>query len=86
MVVLWCSKPKGRGSISGWAASSFTLVSEWKKPIRWNEKSVAVQQLARWCNGQGCGAPSPRGRESIPSWAKSSFKLVSEWKKRIRKL
>ena len=33
-VVLWCSKPKGRGSIPGWAGSSFTLVSEWKKPIR----------------------------------------------------
>ena len=33
-VVLWCPKPKGRSSIPGWAASSFTLVSEWKKPIR----------------------------------------------------
>ena len=42
-------------------------------------KSVAVQQLARWCNDQGCGAPSPRGRGLIPSWAKSTFKLVSEW-------
>ena len=34
VVVLWCSNPEGRGSIPGWAASSFTLVSEWKKPIR----------------------------------------------------
>ena len=29
--------------------------------------TAAVQQLARWCNGQGCGAPSPRGRGSILS-------------------
>ena len=34
VVVLWCWKPEGRGSTPGWAASSFTLVSEWKKPIR----------------------------------------------------
>ena len=33
MVVLWYSKPKGRGSIPGWAASSFTLVSEWKNRL-----------------------------------------------------
>ena len=45
------SKPKGRGSIPGSAASSFTLVSESKKPIRYNEKNVAVQQLARWWDG-----------------------------------
>ena len=82
MVVLWCSKPKVRGSIPGWAASFFTLVSEWKKPIRSNEKSVAVQQLVRWCNGQGCSVQNPRGPGSIPSWAKNSFKLVSEWKKK----
>ena len=31
--MLWCSNPKGRGSIPGWAPSSFTLVSEWKKPL-----------------------------------------------------
>ena len=61
MVVLWCSKPEGRGSIPGWAASSLTLVSEWKKPIRQNEKSVAVKQLAPWCNGQGCGVRNSRG-------------------------
>ena len=47
-----------------------------------NEKSVAAQQLARWCNGQGCGVRSPRGRGSIPSWAKSTFRLVSERKKK----
>ena len=85
-MVLWCSKPKGRGSITGLAASSFTLVSEWKKPMRYNEKSVAVQQLARWFNGQSCGTPRPRGPGSISSWVKSTFKLVSEWKKPIRKL
>ena len=34
VAVLWCLKFKGRGSIPGLAASSFTLVSEWKKPIR----------------------------------------------------
>ena len=33
-MVLWCSRPEGRASIPGWAATSFTLVSEWKKPIR----------------------------------------------------
>ena len=63
-MMLWCSKPKGRGSIPGLAASSFTLVSEWKKPIRYNEKSVAAQQLAWWCNGQGCGTPSPKPKGS----------------------
>ena len=30
--------------------------------------TAAVQQLARWCNGQGCGAPSPRRRGSILSY------------------
>ena len=39
---------------------------------------MAVQQLARWCNGQGCGVRSITRRGSVPSWAKSTFKLVSE--------
>ena len=30
-------------------------------------KTVAVQQLARWCNGQDCGVRSPRGPGSIPA-------------------
>ena len=44
-----------------------TLASEWNKPIRQNEKRLVVQQLARWCNGQGCGAPSPRGEDPFPA-------------------
>ena len=38
MVVLWCSKPEGRGSIPGWAASSFRLAPEWKKGLGRIEK------------------------------------------------
>ena len=33
VVVLWWWKPEGRGSIPGWAASSFTLVSHWKNRL-----------------------------------------------------
>ena len=81
-MMLWRSKPKRRGSIPGWAESSFTLVSVWKKPIRllnsWHGglmgKTVVYQ-------GQ-----RSRGRGSIPSRVKSTFKLVSEWEKPIRKL
>ena len=40
---------------------------------------MAAQQLARWCNGQGSGAPSPRGRGSagpraLLSWFQSGRK------------
>ena len=38
VVVLWCWKPEGRGSISGWPASSFRLVPEWKKGLGRIEK------------------------------------------------
>ena len=48
------------------------------------KKSVAGQQLTRWCDGQGCVVRCPRGRGSIRAWAASSFTLVSEWKKAIR--
>ena len=51
----WCNghgcvvrSPRGRGSIPGWAASSFTLVSEWKKPIKWNKK---VGPVSNWHGG-----------------------------------
>ena len=37
-VVLWCWKPEGLGSISGWASSSFRLVPEWKKGLGRIEK------------------------------------------------
>ena len=38
MVLLWCSKLEGRGSIPGWARSSFRLVPEWKKELARIEK------------------------------------------------
>ena len=69
MVVLWCWKPGGRGSIPGWAASSFTLVGYVRMKNVW--------LFSNWHCGFNGG-----GRGSIPSWAKSTLKLVSEWMKK----
>ena len=82
-MLLWCSKPKGRGSIPGWAAGSL---------LRWFQsgrnrlgRMKKVWLFSNWPGGVMVKAAvhqAQGGRGSTPSWPKSSFKLVSEWKKK----
>ena len=85
MVLLWCSKLEGRGSIPGWAASSFRLVPEWKKGLGRIEKlppsaRATMKQWARfWCSKLVSQAPFPARLRALLSWFQSG-------RKRIRKL
>ena len=85
-MVLWCSKSKERGSIPGWAARSFTLVSEWKNRLGRMKK---VWLFRNWHGGvmvkavmyeaQGGEDRFPAGPRALLSWFQSG-------RKRIRKL
>ena len=79
--VLWCSKPKGRGSIPGSAASSFTSVSEWKNRLGRMKK---VWLIGNWLGGvmvkavvhqaQGGEDRFPAGPRTLLSWFQSGRK------------
>ena len=74
MVLLWCSKLEGRGSIPGYAASSFRLVPEWKKGLGRIEKfrpsaTATMKQWARfWCSKLVSQAPFPARLRALLSW------------------
>ena len=81
VVVLWCSKPKGRGSIPGSAASSFASVSEWKNRLCRVKK---VWLFSNWHGGvmvkavvhqaQGDEDRFAAGSRALLSWFQSGRK------------
>ena len=77
---------EGRGSIPGWAATSFTLVSEWKKPIRYRMKKVRlfsnwhgdVKVKAVVYEARGGGLRFTAGPRALLSWFQSGRKGYEE--------
>ena len=71
-----------RGSIPGWAASSFTLVSEWKKPRLGRMKKARL--FGNWHGGvmveavvyeaRGGGVRFTAGPRALLSWFQSGRK------------
>ena len=85
MVVLWYLKPKGRGSFPGWAASSFTLVSEWKKQSRMKK----VRLLSNWHGGVMVKAvvhQAQGGEDRFSAGPRALLSWFHSGRKRIRKL
>ena len=75
-----------RGSIPGWAASSFTLVSEWKKPIRYNEK---VWPFSNWHGAVMVKAvvyEAQAGEDRFPARPSALLSWFQSGRKRINKL
>ena len=78
----------GRISITGWAASSFTLVSEWKKPIKWNKK---VGLVSNWHGGvmvkavlfeaKGGEDRFPAGPRALLRWSQNGRNRLGRIKK-----
>ena len=81
VVLLWCSEPKGRGSIPGSAASSFASVSEWKNRLGRMKKvwlfsncpgGVMVKAVVH--QAQGDEDRFPAGPRALLSWFQSGRK------------